>query len=82
MVCIRIGVRFHLTPKGRCSMNLSNFYYEILCMGLEHEDDVQVNFKLKASKLLSSTFCDCRRKQNARVYVSDRWALLMKHWRS
>ncbi|KAH0642562.1 hypothetical protein KY290_035301 [Solanum tuberosum] len=47
----------------------------------EHKDDVQVNFKLKASKLLSSTFCDCRRKNRLPTFMlPDRWALLLKHW--
>ncbi|KAG5571052.1 hypothetical protein H5410_060818 [Solanum commersonii] len=47
----------------------------------EHEDDVQVNFKLKASKLLSSTFCDCRRENRVpKFMLPDRWALLLKHW--
>ncbi|KAL3356220.1 hypothetical protein AABB24_017085 [Solanum stoloniferum] len=47
----------------------------------EHEDDVQVNFKLKASKLLSSTFCDCRRENRMpKFMLPDRWALLLKHW--
>ncbi|KAH0665022.1 hypothetical protein KY285_026228 [Solanum tuberosum] len=27
LVCTRIGVRFHLTPKGRCSTNLRNIMY-------------------------------------------------------
>ncbi|KAH0713883.1 hypothetical protein KY290_008920 [Solanum tuberosum] len=47
----------------------------------EHEEDVQVNFKLKASKLLSSTFCDCRRKNRIpKFMLPDRWALLLEHW--
>ncbi|KAH0768756.1 hypothetical protein KY290_012737 [Solanum tuberosum] len=47
----------------------------------EHEDDVQVNFKLKASKLLSSTFCDCRKKNRMPKFMfPERWALLLKHW--
>ncbi|WMV51036.1 hypothetical protein MTR67_044421 [Solanum verrucosum] len=47
----------------------------------EHEDDVQVNFKLKASKLLSSIFCDCRRENKIpKFMLPDRWALLLKHW--
>ncbi|XP_049366990.1 uncharacterized protein LOC125831908 [Solanum verrucosum] len=47
----------------------------------EHEDDVQVNFKLKASKLLSSTFCDCRRENRMPKFMfPDRWTLLLKHW--
>ncbi|KAH0672632.1 hypothetical protein KY290_024861 [Solanum tuberosum] len=47
----------------------------------EHEDDVQVNFKLKASKLLSSTFCDCRRENRMPKFMfPERWALLLKHW--
>ncbi|XP_049399693.1 uncharacterized protein LOC125863708 [Solanum stenotomum] len=47
----------------------------------EHEDDIQVNFKLKASKLLSSTFCDCRRENiMPKFMLPDRWALLLKHW--
>ncbi|WMV23710.1 hypothetical protein MTR67_017095 [Solanum verrucosum] len=46
----------------------------------EHEDDVQVNFKLKASKLLYSTFCDCRRENIMPKFMfPDRWALLLKH---
>jgi len=40
-----------------------------------------VNFKLKASKLLSSTFCDCRRKNRIpKFMLPDRWALLLEHW--
>ncbi|KAH0685861.1 hypothetical protein KY284_016414 [Solanum tuberosum] len=47
----------------------------------EHEDDVQVNFKLKASKLLSSIFCDCRRENRMPKFMfPERWALLLKHW--
>ncbi|XP_049362767.1 uncharacterized protein LOC125827516 [Solanum verrucosum] len=47
----------------------------------EHEDDVQLNFKFKASKLLSSTFCDCRRKNRMPTFMlPDRWTLLLKHW--
>ncbi|XP_049399630.1 uncharacterized protein LOC125863625 [Solanum stenotomum] len=47
----------------------------------EHEEDVQVNFKLKASKLLSSTFCDSRRKHNIpKFMLPDRWALLLEYW--
>ncbi|XP_049375787.1 uncharacterized protein LOC125840867 [Solanum verrucosum] len=47
----------------------------------EHEDDVQVNFKLKASKLLSSIFCDCRKKNRMPKFMfPERWALLLKHW--
>ncbi|XP_049345727.1 uncharacterized protein LOC125810258 [Solanum verrucosum] len=47
----------------------------------EQEDDVQVNFKLKASKLLSSTFCDCLRKNRMPKFMfPERWALLLKHW--
>ncbi|KAG5591130.1 hypothetical protein H5410_041644 [Solanum commersonii] len=38
-------------------------------------------FKLKASKLLSSTFCDCRRENRMPGFMfPDRWALLLKHW--
>jgi len=40
-----------------------------------------VNFKLKASKLLSSTFCDCRKENRIpKFMLPDRWALLLKHW--
>ncbi|KAH0706507.1 hypothetical protein KY289_011583 [Solanum tuberosum] len=47
----------------------------------EHEEDVQVNFKLKASKLLSSTFCDCRRENRIpKFMLPDRWAVLLEHW--
>ncbi|KAH0642071.1 hypothetical protein KY285_032937 [Solanum tuberosum] len=50
-------------------------------MAPEHEEDVQVNFKLKASKLLSSTFCDCQRENRIpKFMVPDRWALLLEHW--
>ncbi|KAG5584616.1 hypothetical protein H5410_045050 [Solanum commersonii] len=46
----------------------------------EFKDDVQVNFKLKASKLLSSTFCDFRRKNRMPTFMlPDQWALLLKH---
>ncbi|KAG5571062.1 hypothetical protein H5410_060828 [Solanum commersonii] len=33
------------------------------------QDDAQVNFKLKASKLLSSTFCDCRREKRVPKFM-------------
>ncbi|KAH0687484.1 hypothetical protein KY289_018211 [Solanum tuberosum] len=47
----------------------------------EHEEDVQVNFKLKASKLLSSTFCDCWRENRIpKFMLPDRWDLLLEHW--
>jgi len=40
-----------------------------------------VNFKLKASKLLSSTFCDYRRENKIpKFMLPDQWALLLKHW--
>ncbi|KAG5595318.1 hypothetical protein H5410_036550 [Solanum commersonii] len=78
MVCIRIGVRFHLTPR-----RMFNEFKKYYVWAPEHEDDVQVNFKLKASKLLSSTFCDCRRENRMPGFmVPDRWALYLETLRS
>ncbi|KAH0636387.1 hypothetical protein KY290_036827 [Solanum tuberosum] len=66
-----------LNTQGQMFNEFKKYYV----WALEHEDDVQVNFKLKASKLLSSTFCDCRRENRMPGFMlPDRWALLLKHW--
>ncbi|KAH0686446.1 hypothetical protein KY284_016999 [Solanum tuberosum] len=65
MVCIRIGALIPLNTQGQMFNEFKKYYVWVP----EHEDDVQVNFKLKASKLLSSTFCDCRRENRISKFM-------------
>lgn len=46
----------------------------------DREEEVQANFKVKASKLLSSTFSECRKNNRISYFmVPNRWDLLMEH---
>ncbi|KAH0634839.1 hypothetical protein KY284_037625 [Solanum tuberosum] len=71
--------RLAIEPLGYNASELTIMKYYVWAP--EHEEDVQVNFKLKALQLLSSTFCDYQRENRIpKFMLPDRWALLLEHW--